>query len=201
MSEKKAMSYSCCDPDSEGQHAHNCANAPTPAPVKPEPTCKCGGNLVPNVAHTPGGCYYVPASTVLMPAPAPKSGVVLVKSTDPTTGELIYVDKPAPTPASEIDWEAADRWAKACLGHDDNAARAYLALKAENATLVRDRDAWKRVADNPGRQHADTIERLRAENATLRQSLAEAEAKFKSAEAHKCPPCTHLHSSGRLREV
>jgi hypothetical protein len=27
-----------------------------------ERTCKCGGNRIPNVAHTPDGCYFVPVS-------------------------------------------------------------------------------------------------------------------------------------------
>lgn len=37
-------------------HAPNCPNA---QPAEP-PACKCGGNLLPNVVHTPDGCYSVP---------------------------------------------------------------------------------------------------------------------------------------------
>jgi hypothetical protein len=29
-------------------------------PPTPTPGCKCGGNRLPNVAHTPDGCYFVP---------------------------------------------------------------------------------------------------------------------------------------------
>lgn len=76
------------------------------------------------------------------PAPNPDAPFVIVqRSSDPITGEMIYVDKPAPpAPVSErpIDFDAAERWAKACLGHDDNAARACLALKTERGRLAND---------------------------------------------------------------
>jgi hypothetical protein len=137
------------------EHAPACPNAPTPAPVKPEPK----------------GCLGIPEcrnAGILMQDPG------LLRTW--IHGEGCPERKPEPTKVEERCTHGVDRIRSGCAScaaieswrAESFAARAYLALKAENAHMKLKWDS--------------DFHELHRENATLRQSWAEAEAKLKSAE-------------------